>query len=330
MKIDIAAHITPQKYVDAVRKYMPEAMKDLLESTPTIVDLDSRFRIMDKYPDMVQVLTIAGPLGGPHSAQLNQVEITKIANEALAELVLLYPDRFVAAVAVLPLNDMDAALTELDRAIKDLKLRGILVNASYINKPLDSAEFMPLYQKMSDYDLPIWIHPWRPPYVSDYADEKMSMYRIWHVWGWPYETTAAMARLVFSGVMEKFPKLKVITHHCGAMVPFFEQRIVSNYDYFEKRLNEDCKAGLTKDPLDYFRMYYGDTAVSGSTPALMCGYAFFGAEHMLFGTDMPHDMELGDMNISDTIRSIDDMEIPEEDKKKIFEDNARNLLKLTV
>ena len=89
-------------------------------------------------------------------------------------------------------------------------------------------------------------------------------------------------------------------------------------------------SNLTRHPLDYFRMFYADTAVSGYTAALMCGYAFFGAEHILFGTDMPYDYQLGELNTREAISSVEEMKVPDSDKKKIFEDNARELLRLPV
>ena len=136
--------------------------------------------------------------------------------------------------------------------------------------------------------------------------------------------------MVFSGVLERYPNLKFITHHCGAMIPFFEQRIASVYDSADTRGDNKAKFGLTKHFLEYFRKFYGDTALNGSMPGLMCGYTFFGAEHLLFGTDTPHDAELGDRAIRETIRSVEEMDITDSDKKKIFEDNARKLLHLTI
>jgi len=110
---------------------------------------------------------------------------------------------------------------------------------------------------------------------------------IFHIFGWPYETSAAMTRLVFSGILERYPNLKFITHHCGAMVPYLEQRIIGAYDHAEILRGARYKQGLAKPPIEYFRMFYYDTAIYGSTPGLMCAYAFCGADHMLFGTNMP-------------------------------------------
>ena len=148
----------------------------------------------------------------------------------MAELVLKYPDRFLAGVACLPMNDMDAALTETDRAITDLGLKGVLIYTPINDKPLDAPEFIPLYEKMCQYNLPILIHPMRNPDYPDYRTENASKYRVYNTFGWPYETTVAMTRIVFSGILEKYPNLKFVTHHCGGMVPYLAERIKQFYD----------------------------------------------------------------------------------------------------
>ncbi len=342
MKIDIFAHIMPPKYTAALHKLKRKGVY-LVEAIPTNVNLEDRFRVMDKYDDYLQVLTLTGAPVETIGDSNEATELAKIANDEMAELVLKYPDRFAAAVATLPMNDMDAALRELDRALNELKLRGVLIwTPQYVydakkgqyfptgGRPIDMPEFIPLYEKMIHYNLPIWIHPLREAIIADYSNEEKSKYFIWQLFAWPYETTLAMTRLVFSGILEKYTDLKIITHHCGAMVPYFERRIMVSYDYAEMRLNRKYKQGLTKHPVEYFRMFYGDTAVSGSTPALMCAYAFFGPDHLLFGTDMPYDAQNGHIAVRETIRSVEEMGIPDLEKKKIFEDNARKLLRLPL
>jgi predicted TIM-barrel fold metal-dependent hydrolase len=332
MMIDVYPHILPPKYKEALYKKLPPNSFDRKQADafPSLTDLDIRFRIMDKYEDLVQVLTLGSPpihdFVGPEDA----LELVRIANDEMAELVVKYPDRFVSAIASLPLNYMDAALRETDRAIGDLRFRGIQISTDVNGKPIDSPEFMPLYEKLSYYDLPILLHPRRANTVSDYPEESESKYGTFITFGWPYETTVAMTRLVFSGVFEKYPNLKVITHHCGAMVPYFAERIALVTDNREMRMGFRYEENLTKHPLDYYRMFYGDTALCGSTPALMCGYAFFGADHILFGTDMPYDNQLGDRFIRETILSVKQMDIPEPQRKQIFQDNARRLLRLPL
>ena len=331
MKIDIFCHIIPPKYAEAAQRLSPAgpSIRDHIEELPTLNNWEHRFRIMDRYRDYMQVLTIATFHQVAYGKEA--VELAKIANDEMAELVLKYPERFVAGVAVLPLNDLDAALVEADRAIKDLKLRGVEIWAHRDGKPIDLPEFMPLYEKMSQYNLPIFIHPMRGPAGGDYSCEKESKYRIYSTFGWPYDTTVAMTRLVFSCVLEKYPNLKFVTHHCGAMVPFFADRIVSHCNYSEmRRVKEKHHQGLTKEPIEYFRMFYNDTALNGGTSSLMCAYDFFGAEHLLFGTDLPYDSQLGNLSIGKTIEAIEGMAIADSDKKKIFEENARRLMRLPV
>jgi predicted TIM-barrel fold metal-dependent hydrolase len=328
MKIDIFAHIVPLKYLEAVKR-LSLINPDYIDRTRSLSDLDVRFRIMDKYAEYVQVISIPGFHRIIAEGKEKTIELAQRANDDMAELIFHYPDRFVSAVACLPLNDMDAALKEAERAIVELRFRGIEIWATN-EKPLDSPEFFPLYEEMCRQNLPIWIHPMRMPSVPDYISEKESRYGINSVFGWVYETTSAMTRLVFGQVFQKFPDIKFITHHCGAMVPYLAGRIVSHYDNYEVIWRRGYNKGLTKHPIEYFRMFYNDTAVNGCTSALMCGYDFFGVDHLLFATDMPFDSQLGDVSIRETIRSINEMNISEFDMKKIFEGNARSLMRLPV
>jgi len=217
-------------------------------------------------------------------------------------------------------------LTHIDR----LKFRGIQIFSSIMGEPLDSPQFIPLYEKMVDYDLPLLIHPVRGSTRPDYINEKESKYGIWSVFGWPYDTTAAMTRLVFSGIFEKYPTIKFMTHHCGGMVPYFEGRINDAYDMLEMRYKGNPKKGLTKPLLDYYRMFYADTAINGSVPGLTCGYKFFGPERILFCTDTPFDSQLGFRLVREGIEGIEQMDIPESHRKMIFEDNARKLFRLPI
>ena len=226
--------------------------------------------------------------------------------------------------------DVDAALDEVDRAIKDLKFRGVQIYTPIIDKPLDSPEFMPLYEKMCQYNLPIWLHPQRGIEYPDYKSEKTSQYHIFGILGWVYETSTAMMRLVLSGTMEKYPGLKFITHHAGAMIPFLEMRLAEWLDGYNMLFGRTDIENLRKPAVDYFKMFYADTALCGDVPALMCGYTFFGAEHMLFGTDYPYDLEGGDKYISRTIDAVYRMDISDADKEMIFEGNAKRILSLNV
>jgi len=294
--------------------------------------MDKRLQIMDKYPGLVQVLVPSGPplelVAQPEEAD----ELARLYNDEMAELIARYPDRFIAAVACLPMNNIDAALEETRRAIDKLGFKGVFVqtpifNGPQITKPIDLPELMPLYEMMSSYNLPIWLHPFRLPSFADYNTEDESKYAIYHIFGWPYDTTVAMARLVFSGTLERYPNLKFITHHCGAMVPYFADRITGIYEFYEISLKTKM-TNLNRAPIEYFRMFYNDTAIYGNTPGLMCAHAFFGVDRILFGTDLPYGTELGNKYVRDTIHAIDQMTVPDSEKQKIFVDNAKALLGL--
>jgi len=330
MKIDVFAHVMPRKYMDAIyqRAGINDVAKSRDEFMRTLWDMNLRFEIMDKYEGLVHVLTPSGPTLERNASPKDAAYLAQMYNDEMAELVARYPDRFVAAVACLPLNDMDATLKETDRAISQLGFKGILINTPINGKPIDLPELMPIYELMSNYGLPIWIHPRRDA-VPDYINEDKSKYGISHCFGWPFETSMAMARIVFSGILDKYPNLKFITHHCGAMVPYLAARIEGSYDWYEVALGAKYK-NLARPPIEYFRMFYNDTAIYGNTPGLMCAYAFFGVEHLLFGTDFPYDVELGDKYTRDTLAAINDMGIPDIDKKKIFAENAKMLLQLNI
>jgi predicted TIM-barrel fold metal-dependent hydrolase len=328
LKIDAYAHIVPPKYLKALCKVAPEMCDSQIMTYPTLYDMDERFRLMDKYEPLRQVLTLGRipveHVAGPKKA----AELARLADDEMAELLVKYPDRFVGALATLAMNNMDEALKETDRCIRDLGFNGVYLHTPVDEKPLDLPEFQPLYEKMAQYDLPIVIHPMRKIDHPDCLTEKTSKYIMFSMFGWPYDTTSAMARLVFSGIMEKYPGLKVVTHHMGGMVPFYAERI---RQFTQIRRPKGEAIYLKKECIDYFKMFYADTAIYGNTPALMCGWDFFGPDHILFGIDFPlGDTEKGDRNYRQTINAIEAMAISDEDKKKIYEDNARKLMRLII
>jgi len=325
--IDFFTHVVPPKYKQALSRSTPDLDKRV-SGMPTLYDMDRRFRIMDNYDNLTQVLTLSLTAALVLEKPGLDVDFAKRANDEMAELVAKHPTRFTAAAASVPMTDMDACLRELDRAILDLHLKGVQLFTPTMDKPLDSPEFLPLFARMAEHDLPVWIHPVRWMDRADYRTLKESKYYIYHIFGWPYETTAAMVHLVFGGVMDRFPGLKIIAHHCGGMVPFYEQKIAEAYNASETIHAQEYKSVLRKPPIDYFRMFYGDTALNGSAAGLMCGYSFFGADHLLFATDMPFDVEFGNRGIRKTIESVEALKLPSAEKKMVYEENAKRLLRL--
>lgn len=331
-KIDAYAHIVPPKYKDFLYKIAPKQVDTKIRNNPSLYDLEYRFKLMDPYEPLRQVLTLAWPpieeVAGPEETP----ELAKVANDEMAQLVAKYPERFIGAIAVLPINNVEAALKEAERAVKDLRFRGVYIHTPVCDKPLDLPEFFPLYDMMSKYDLPIFIHPMRLIDYPDYRTETESKYNMQGTFGWPYETTAFMARLVFGGIMEKYPGLKIVTHHCGGMVPFFADRIEELSHLWERGLaRKGERSVLTRGVIDYFKLFYADTALYGNPSALMCGYHFFGADHLLFAADFPlGDTEAGAKNLRKTVSAIEEMDITKAERKQIYEDNASNLMHLGI
>jgi predicted TIM-barrel fold metal-dependent hydrolase len=335
MKLDAFCHVMPRRYAEAMSQLEDTAaaanVRNRINGVPSLVDLDVRFHQMDEFgDDYRQIVSLPAPppedLGDPKVSR----EIAALANDELAGLVADHPDRFAGWVAAMPMNDPDAAVAEAERAV-GLGALGAQIYTNVNGHPLDEARFDPFWAKMADLDRVIWVHPSRSAAFPDYVTEEKSRYEIWWVFGWPYETSAFMSRVVFSGVFERHPSLKILTHHAGAMAPFFAGRVGPGWDQLGARTPPDRRDEidgpvLTKRPIDYFRMFYADTAVFGAAPALRCALDFFGIEHMLFASDSPFDPEKGPGYIRATIENIESLGLSDAERSQLYEGNARTVL----
>jgi uncharacterized protein len=334
-KIDIFNHVLPERYVSRMNEVAP-GFKDTgkrMRGVPMLVDLDVRFKVMDAFEDYQQILSIATPPIEYYANPADAVDLAQRANDGMAELVRRYPDRFPGFIASLPLNNPDGTLAEIERAIGGLGARGVQIFSNIGGKPLDAPEFEPLFAAMARHDLPIWLHPYRSAESADFKSEERSLYEIWWTFGWPYDTSAAMARLVFSGLFDRFPDIKIITHHMGAMAPYFEGRLGPGMDQLGARTSDEDYSlvlkRLKKRPLDYFKMFYGDTALFGAYDATVLGLKFFGVDRVLFASDAPFDPEKGSMYIRETIGIVDRLPITDDERERIYWRNAVKLLKLS-
>ena len=223
------------------------------------------------------------------------------------------------------------AARELERAF-DNGANGVQIYSNIAGRPLDEPEFFGIFETCARRGKPILIHPCRGQEMTDYKNEDKSKYEIWWTFGWPYETSAAMARIVFSGMMDKLPELKIVAHHLGAMVPYFEGRVGPGWDQLGKRTSDEDYAvvlkGLKKRPFDYFKDFYADTATFGSRPATECGLAFYGQDKVLFASDCPFDPERGPGYIRETIDVLEAIDMPQEMREKIAYKNAQDLFGL--
>jgi predicted TIM-barrel fold metal-dependent hydrolase len=157
---------------------------------------------------------------------------------------------------------------------------------------------------------------------------------MWWLFGWPYETSVFMGRMVFSGMFQKLPGLKIITHHLGAMVPFLANRVGYGMDQFGSRTADEDYEGLLKQmgrrPVEFFRKFYNDTSINGWASGIRCGLDFFGGDHVLFGTDCPFDPEGGPLFIRETMKAIDSLRLKPGDRRKLYFGNAAHLLRLAL
>ena len=338
-KIDAFCHIMPGAYFD--RFFELEAsthaanLRKRVSNIPALVDMDVRFRQMDEFGDYRQIINIAAPpvedLGSPAVSR----EMSRIGNDAMAALVRDHPDRFAGFTACVPMDDPDASVAELDYAVNDLGALGAQIYTHVHGRAMDAAEFDPFYARVAELGKLLQVHPCRSSAWADYPSEERSKFEIWWTFGWEYDLSAFMARIVFGGVLERYPDLKMLIHHGGSMVPHFSGRVGPGWDQLGARTPESQKddvAGfpLTKRPVDYFKMMYADTAMFGAAHALRCSIDFYGVDHVLFASDSPYDPERGPGYIRSTIKNLHEIGLSKEQQAQIFSVNVVNLLGLTV
>ena len=335
MKIDAFTHIFPQRYWNRMLEVLPNGrdMHKRVRAIPSIVDVDVRLRMLEQFgEDYRQILTIGSPPIEAFGSSAISVDMARIANDGMAELVRQYPQRFAGFAASLPMNDIPAAVREMHRAVEELGAWGVQAFTNINGRPLYAKETLPLFDALARYDLPMWLHPARGPEVVDYRGEPKSHYEIWWTLGWPYETSVAMAHMVFGGLFDRHPGFKVITHHMGGMIPYFEGRVGPGWDQLGKRTSDEDYAPILehmkkqgKRPVDYFRLFYADTALFGAQEATKCGLGFFGVHRTVFASDSPFDPEGGSAYIRSTVQVIDKLGLSPAERHAIYEGNLRRM-----
>ena len=280
-------------------------------------DPEVRLRVMQKYDIDMQAISLPPSILNRLGVE-DAAEISRLANDDNYVLCKTYPKRFLNVCAV-SLQDMQSALREIDRSVNELDCRGITVATNQKGKGLDSEEFYPFYEKVIEYDLPIFLHPsnWESYPLVDMQQG----WRMMHIFGWPFDTTQAVWRLIFGGILDRYPSLKIITHHLGAMFPFFVRRVEENFNIY-------LKDSLPRHISKYWANLYGDTALDGTQAAYACGYAFFGPNRMMYGTDYPFGAEAGEDFVRSNLMGVKSMDIPLNEVSKILGLNAKEILKI--
>ncbi len=320
--LDFHNHFYPPEYLDAIRKG-PSNVKVTMDAegnpllhypgdynvaVPGHRDIDYRSEVLRKTGVDMQVITLTTP--GTHIEEPKRAaELSRITNDAFARIVSERAKQYTS-LATLPLNDPKASVAELERAF-GLGYRGAMLFSNVNGEALASEKFWPLYELASEKKAVLYIHPTSPVGV-----EAMTDYWLMPLVGFTFDTTLAAAKLVFSGVLKRFPDIRWVLTHMGGAVPYLSERLDRGYEAFS-----ECRANIDRLPSFYLKQMYYDT-VNFNPEAIKFAIGFAGVDHILAGSDYPH--LIG--SIEKMKSSIDALGLSDVDKGKILGGNARRLL----
>ena len=325
--VDVHNHFYPPAYIDALRAGDSTVKMTVdAEGNPEIHypgdynvavaghrDIAYRQGVLEKEGVTTQVISFTTP--GTHvESEERAARFARLVNDAFAAIVRDRGPRF-AAYATLPLNDPAASVAELRRAIRDLGLRGAMLFSNVNGVALSDQRFWPLYEEADALGAVLHIHPTAPVGV-----EAMTKYWLMPLVGFPMDTTLAAASLVFSGVAERFPRIKWVLGHLGGAIPYIAERLDRGYRAFP-----ECRANISRPPSTFLREWYYDT-VNFDPKALRLAIEFAGAEHILAGSDYPH--RIG--SIPSMISALSGLDLSERDKAGVLGENAARLLGLAA
>jgi len=325
--IDFHNHFYPPEYVEAIKKG-PSRIKVTFDKennpllhypgdynilVPEHRDIKSREKAVKNAGVDMQILTFTTP-GTQIETPARSVELAQKVNDSFAEIMVENKGRF-AALATLPMNDPDASVVELERAFNELGFNGVMVYSNINGVALSDQRFWPLYEKANDLDAVFYIHPNFPVGV-----EAMTDYWLMPLVGFTFDTTLAGAKLVFSGVVEKFPRIKWVLAHLGGAIPYLAERLDRGFYAFK-----ECREHISKPPSEFLKDFYYDS-VNFDTKALKLAVDFAGTGLILAGSDYPH--QIG--SLEKMVESIESLDISSEEKANILGLNAKKLLKLDL
>jgi len=336
MIIDFQAHVFPESYIDALRKidgavileepdphsgmsYFYDRKLKCRINTATFQgrDVERRIEHMDRLGIDVHVLSIPAP-GADRFEGEGAVKLARIANDAIAALCRKYPKRFVGLFA-LPTVSIPASLDELKRSVHELGLKGFGCFSNLNGQPLDREELFPIYEQLAKEKLPVYIHPTAPLATEVTGIDIMPTL----IFGWAYDSTVAMTRLVYGRILERFPEIKFVVADVGGVLAFFAQRAVNIYTGRTEEIRQ--KYELQENPLDSFRRFYVDTADHPAS-TLRCVKDFFGPGRMVLGTNYPYGPEEGCLLVKNSLKAIEGLELNQTEKDQILGGNAAGIL----
>ena len=329
-RIDAHTHFSSLKVLDALEKVEGrQFLGGRTRSMRALNEVQARLAILDRNEVDIHVLVPVPWLEAfPRVAHDRTLapQLARMTNDEIAAVVAAHPKRF-RGVALLASIDPDAMVAELTRCVKELGIVGAYLPVGPTAKRMDHPDLEPLYRAIVDLDVMLWLHPSRPP-LADYADETTSLYQVWQQMGWPYDTTAAMYRIVFSGVFARHPSIRIITHHHGGFVPYYQGGMRGSWAASEEE-GRELSDQVSRPYIDHFKKFYCDTACKDFVPKVLeLALDFFGPERMLFGSDTPFGAGGGQSFTGGALRSIEAMQIAPEVRRTILAGNAQRILKI--
>jgi len=274
-------------------------------------DIEYRAEVLAKAGVDKQILSFTTP--GTHvESPERSVELAHLVNDSLSKIMKEKGNRF-SALATLPLNDPEASVFEMERAFNELGFKGVMLHSNVNGIALSDQRFWPLYEKADDLNAVLYIHPSFPVGV-----EAMTDYWLMPLVGFPFDTTLAAAKLVFSGVVEKYPGIRWVLGHLGGAIPYLAERLDRGYFAFE-----ECRVNISKPPSKYLKEFYYDS-VNFDVNALEFAISFAGSDYFVAGSDYPHKIGSLEMMVS----SIEKLDISPGEKADIYGENAARLLEL--
>jgi|BEDMetMinimDraft_2_1075160.scaffolds.fasta_scaffold00497_3 predicted TIM-barrel fold metal-dependent hydrolase len=329
-KIDAFTHIIPEKLLpimeERVRQFLAQPY---VKARPSLVNLSQRLETIANWGDYSQIITLSTPPLELWTSPDEEQKIARLANEAMAEIVESYPARFAGFAASVNLLDVDSAIKEAEYAVVQLGALGVQIFTNVKGMPLDQKIYEPFFATIEEFKKPIWLHPYRLGSFSDYVGETGFKYGIDVKFGWPYETTVAMTRIIFSGILQKYPDLKIITHHGGGLVPHLVGRLALQHELDEQLQAMDISQEYNqRKVLDEYRKFFADTVFSGEDAPFVCTIEFFGINHVIFASDFPWGPQGGVLFVESTIQSIERTIQDEASKAKIFHQNLEDICSL--
>ncbi len=337
MVIDFQAHLFPEEYLAEMARVQGNVILEAPDpnsgmsyfydrtlkcriNTATFQgrDPDRRVEHMDRLGIDVQILSVPPP-GADRFDGAGAASLARQANDALSRICKKYPRRFIG-LFTLPTSSVKASLDEIERSINELGLKGFGCYSNLNGRPLDHEELLPIYERLAELKLPVYIHPTAPLATQATGLDIMPVL----IFGWAFDSTVAMTRLVYGRVMERFPEIDFVVADVGGVLAFFAQRATNIYTGRTEEIRK--KYGLKENPLTCFKKFHVDTADHPSS-TLRIVFDFFGPDRLVLGTNYPYGPEEGCLFVKNSLKAIDDLALGKEEKDKILGGNAARVFK---